>query len=95
MIIKKHLDLLGHRAKDKTSDYEGVVVSISFDVYGCVQADVRPFELDEKGSFKNGVWLDVSRLKVVTKKPLMDAPNFEWGETAEGRKGPANLPPKM
>jgi hypothetical protein len=95
MIIKKHLDLLGYRVKDKVSDYRGVVISISFDLYGCIQADIRPMELDEKGSIKSGVWLDVARLEIISDKPLMDVPNFEWGETAKGKKGPANLPIKI
>jgi len=95
MLIKKHLDLLGHKVKDKVSDYAGVVISISFDLYGCVQADVRPTALDEKGQLKTGMWLDVARLEVVTKKPLMNIPNFEWGIVAEGKKGPANLPAKI
>ena len=95
MIIKKHLDLLGHKVKDKVSDYTGVVISISFDLYGCIQADVRPITLNKEGSIVQGVWLDVSRLKVLTKKPLMDVPDFEWGDVAKGKKGPANLPSKM
>jgi len=95
MIIKKHLDLLGHKVKDKVSDFEGVVISMSFDLYGCIQADVRPTTVDEKGKMQNGIWMDVSRLIVKSKKPLMNAPNFEWGEVAMGRKGPANLPSKI
>ena len=42
MLIKKHLDLLGHKVKDKVSGFQGVVISMSFDLYGCIQADVRP-----------------------------------------------------
>lgn len=95
MEIKKHLDLLGHKTKDRMSDYEGVVISISFDLYGCIQADVRPTTLDDKGQLKQGIWLDVSRLRIITKKPLMDVPNFKWGEVAKGKKGPANLPTKV
>ena len=95
MIIKKHLDLLGHKVKDKVSDYTGVVISISFDLYGCIQADVRPITLNKEGSIVQGIWLDVSRLKVLTKKPLMDVPDFEWGDVAKGKKGHANLPSKM
>jgi len=96
MLIKKHMELLGHEVKDKVSDYTGVVISISFDLYGCIQADVRPKDLKkEDGMPKSGYWLDVSRLKVISKKPLMDQPNFEWGEVAEARKGPANLPAKF
>lgn len=54
MLIKKHLNLLGHEVKDKVSDFKGVVTSISFDLYGCVQADVRPKELDKDGSIQKG-----------------------------------------
>ena len=96
MLIKKHLELLGHEVKDKVSDFRGVVISMSFDLYGCIQADVRPKDLKkDEGTPKPGYWLDVSRLEVISKKPLMEQPNFEWGEVAEGRKGPANLPAKF
>lgn len=80
-MIKKYLELLGCEVKDKVSDYKGVVISISFDLYGCVQADVRPKELQkESGHPKEGYWLDVSRLTLLSKKPLMDQPNFEVGK---------------
>jgi hypothetical protein len=95
MLIKKHLGLLGLRVKDRVSDFEGVVISMSFDLYGCIQADVRPTKLDKDGKIVMGSWFDVSRLKVLSKKPLMDTPSFEWGDVAEGKKGPANLPVKM
>ena len=96
MLIKKHLELLGHEVKDKVSDITGVVISMSFDLYGCIQAYVRPKEIQkEDGTLKPGNWLDVARLVVVSKKPLMDQPDFEWGEVAEGKKGPANLPSKF
>lgn len=94
MLIKKHLDLLGYEVKDKMSDMKGVVASVAFDLYGCIQADVRPRELDKDGKIQSGWWMDVSRLVVISKTPLMEQPNFVWGEVAEGKKGPANLPPK-
>lgn len=96
MLIKKHLDLLGYEVKDKVSEYRGVVISMSFDLYGCIQADVRPREVkSEDGSIRPGHWLDVSRLEKISDSPLMDQPNFEWGLVAEGLKGPANLPAKF
>lgn len=61
----------------------------------CIQANVRPMGLDKDGKPSLGHWLDVGRLKVSSKKPLMDVPDFEWGEIAEGKKGPANLPAKI
>ena len=95
MLIKEHLDLLGHKVKDKVSDFEGVVISISFDLYGCIQADVRPTTLNKDNNIIMGSWLDVSRLEVLTKEPLMDVPNYKYGDVAEGKKGPANLPAKI
>ena len=96
MLIKKHLDLLGHEVEDKVSDFTGVVISMSFDLYGCIQADVRPKGLNQDdGKIKTGMWFDVSRLKVLSKKPLMEQPDFVWGQIAEGKKGPANLPSKI
>lgn len=95
MLIKKHLDLMGYEVQDRVSDFCGVVISISFDLYGCVQADVRSKKLDKDGRLTVGHWFDVGRLKVLTKKPLMEQPNFEWGGVAEGRKGAASLPMKI
>ena len=89
MLVKKHLDLLGYIVRDKASDYEGVVTSMSFDLYGCIQALVRPVSLDEKGKIQEGMWMDVSRISVISEEPLMDQPGFKWG-----RKGPARLPMK-
>lgn len=96
MNIKKHMSLLGHEVKDKVSDFEGVVISVSFDLYGCIQADVRPKDLKESdGTPKTGYWMDVSRLELLTTRPLMEQPNFDYGLVAEGKKGPAKLPAKM
>jgi len=96
MLIEKHLGLLGHEVKDKVSDFSGVVISMSFDLYGCIQADVRPTSLNkEKGTPQQGYWMDVSRLEIVSKYPFMEQPDFELGMVAEGKKGPAKLPSKM
>ncbi|RLB11460.1 MAG: hypothetical protein DRG39_04070 [Deltaproteobacteria bacterium] len=92
--MKSYLDLLGHEVEDKVSDYKGVVISISYDLYGRIQADVWPRELGENGLPKQGYWLDVSRLRVVSKKPPMERPSFEQGKVAVGKKGPAKLPVK-
>jgi hypothetical protein len=39
--MQKHLSLLGHRVKDRISGSTGVVDSICFDLYGCVQATIN------------------------------------------------------
>ena len=85
--MNKHFNLLGLRVKDRVTGTKGVVTSLSFDLYGCIQAVVQPKD-------KEGMWFDVSRLKVSSNKPVMNLPNFEEGYIAEGRKGPADKPIK-
>jgi len=86
--VKKHLKMLGFKVVDKVTKLEGVVDTISFDLYGCVQAGINP-GLDKEGEQKNCRWFDVSRLTIKGSKPVMDVPDFDSGKTAEGKKGPA------
>jgi hypothetical protein len=89
--IKQHLDLLGLKVQDKVTGFKGVVSSISFDLYGCVQAIVTP-ETDTIGKLLDQGWFDVSRLTVLDQRPVMQPPNFDFGETAEGKHGPTQKP---
>ncbi|NOQ52300.1 MAG: hypothetical protein GQ578_08820 [Desulfuromonadaceae bacterium] len=88
MLVKKHLNLLGLPVTDKVTGFSGVVESISFDLYGCVQAVVKP-PIKEDGDTRDGRWFDVSRLAVKSEKPVMRLPNFEYGLQAEGKQGAA------
>lgn len=89
--IKKHLDLLGLQVEDKVTGFQGVVTSVAFDLYGCVQAVVHP-GTDKDGKIMDQLWFDVARLKVTSDEPVMTIPNFDYGLSAEGRKGPADKP---
>jgi hypothetical protein len=40
--VHLHLQMLGFNAKDRVTGFSGVVSSICFDLYGCVQAALRP-----------------------------------------------------
>lgn len=86
MEVENHLELLGFKAQDKVTGFHGVVTSISFELYGCVQAVVTP-EMDKDGETKAGMWFDVTRLKLKSKKPVMELPNFSSGYVAQGKKG--------
>jgi len=92
MSIEKHMGLLGMRATDKVTGFKGVVSSVSFDLYGCVQVVLTPAAKEER-ELGEGHWLDVGRLTVTGKKPVMAPPDFEKGRVAEGRKGAAPKPP--
>lgn len=89
--MKQHFDMLGHKAKDKVTGFKGVVSSLSFDLYGCVQVVLTP-EVDGKGERQDGTWFDVTRIKITSKKRVMDVPDFEKGYISEGNKGAAEKP---
>lgn len=89
--IQKHLSLLGFRVKDRVTGMSGVVTSISFDLYGCVQAIVHP-GLTSDGKPAEQHWFDIARLEAESDSPVMAQPDFDSGPAAEGRKGPAEKP---
>jgi|SRR6185369_17542753 len=86
--VKGHLDLLGFKVKDRVTGFTGVVTSISFDLYGCIQAIVHP-GLDKDGKPLEQNWFDVNRLQLAGER-VMPLPNFDFGPIAEGLKGPAD-----
>lgn len=91
MQIQKHLELLGLKVEDRVTGYKGVVTTISFDLYGCIQAVVNPATIKD-GKTVESQWFDVNRLKVLSAKPVMERPNFVFGPQAEGKQGPAEKP---
>jgi len=74
--MQEHLKLLGFKVRDIVSGMEGVVTSISFDLYGCVQAVVNA-GLDKDGQPVDGRWFDTKRLIPISKKPVMIVPTFQ------------------
>lgn len=74
--MHEHLRLLGFPVRDAVTGFEGVVESIAFDLYGCVQAVVKG-GLDEKGLPQDGRWFDTKRLTAVSATPVMTVPTFE------------------
>lgn len=89
--VKNHLDLLGMRVEDRVTGLTGVVASICFDLYGCIQAIVNP-GLDKDGNTMESRWYDISRLKVTSVEPVMPRPDYETGPVAEGKQGAAEKP---
>ena len=90
-----HVDLLGKEVKDRVSGFEGTVVTVSFDLFGCIQAIVKP-PVDKDGKLGDGHWFDIHRLEVTNHKRCMDRPLFrqtEYGATPETHQhGPADKP---
>lgn len=87
-----YLGLLGMRVRDAVSGFEGVVESIAYDLYGCIQAVVRPPVSKEKpNDIPDGRWLDCKRLVVLDRKAIMDVPNF-FTAPRGAEIGPADKP---
>ena len=92
--IKEAFALLGCNAKDRVRGISGVVTSVCFDLYGCVQVILHG-PADKDGKLPDSHWLDASRLEV-TSGPVMKQPDFIM-ETPEERTqklehGPAEKP---
>lgn len=85
-IVEESLKLLGLGVKDKITHMEGIVTSITFDLYGCVQALVNP-GVDKDGELRDQLWFDINRLLVLSNIPVMKAPKF-----ADIDKGPTEKP---
>lgn len=88
-----HLSLLGLRVSDRVTGFSGVVTSVSFDLYGCVQAVVVP-GINNEGKIGDALWFDIARLSIDSPIRVMKVPNFEWSDEsiAKGGKGPAEKP---
>lgn len=87
-----HINNLGRKATDKVTGITGVISSVSFDLYGCIQYLVTP-QAKEGREQGESYWLDVVRLDVHDYR-VMDTPNYDQGYVAEGNKGFADKPVK-
>jgi len=88
-MIKKYLKFLGYRAKDKVTGFVGVVDSVCFDLYGCIQVSLKP-PMNNQGEVRSGYWFDINRIQLLSKKSVIEVPNFEEGYQAEGKQGAAD-----
>lgn len=85
--MKDHFKMLGMKARDVVSGFEGIVESISFDLYGCIQAALRPpRDMKKPAEWPDGRWFDIKRLEVIGKKPVMTVPNFALPEIGAAEK---------
>ena len=89
--VKQHLSLLGLKVRDRVTGLGGIVTSVGFDMYGCIQAIVHPGN-DKDGKPRDQLWFDVNRLEVLSPTPVMQRPDFDQGPQAEGLQGPAEKP---
>ena len=97
MSVNKHMEIMGLEVKDLVTGFKGVVTSISFDLYGCVQVAVIP-KVGTGGKADEGKWFDIARMKIKSSKPVMPVPDFNLDDkeakvaVSKGLKGPAEKP---
>lgn len=84
--LAAHLSLLGYPARDKVTGFKGVITSVSFDLYGCIQYDVTPKKEKDKDVLSRGYWFDVSRIEIRGEK-VMEMPDYTDPQIANGDKG--------
>ena len=69
------LAMLGRRGKDKVTGLTGVIVAISFDLYGCVLAVISP-GVDKDGKLRESVYFDIQRIDLSDETPVMSPPDY-------------------
>lgn len=74
-VMLEVLNMLGYKGKDKVTGQTGVITSICFDLYGCVQAVLNPGK-NKDGKLGECHWFDVDRITLTSKKPVMKQPEF-------------------
>lgn len=88
---EEHFEMLGKPGRDKVTGFKGIVTSLSFDLYGCIQAVITP-PMDKKDGVKDGHWFDVTRIEILGNEPVIPLPDFAKGYIASGKKGAAEKP---
>lgn len=77
-MIEETIELMGRKGKDKVSGFEGIITSVSFDLYGCVQLALTPIAKPKAEELKHGHWFDVARIEVRDEKSrVMPIPDFK------------------
>lgn len=89
--VQEHLKRLGRPVRDKVTGFKGVLASVGFDLYGCIQCIVTP-SAGQDGKPGEGQWFDISRLEDMSEEPVMAPPDFNVGKVAAGEHGPAERP---
>lgn len=92
-MIDKAIGLLGLRAVDKVTGVEGVVSSVSFDLYGCVMVTLTP-RIKPDGTMPDMRWFDVARIDVQPGDRVLPIPDFAAVATVpeEYSHGPSEKP---
>lgn len=86
------LDDLGKRGRDKVTGAEGVITSVVFDLYGCVQMTLVPGKGPD-GKLQDANWFDAHRIEIIDHNPVMPRPTFAPVQRVEDSHGPESSRP--
>jgi hypothetical protein len=88
------IGLLGCKGKDIITDFKGIITSVCFDLYGCIQV-ILTHKVDKDGKEVDSRWLDINRIKVLDKRLVMQMPDLKNKYAAIlDVNGPADKPVK-
>jgi hypothetical protein len=88
--MHNYMSLMGKRVRDRVTKIEGVVTSVSFDLYGCVQVVLTPGVNNKDGKLGESFWMDWKRLETLSTTPVMPVPSYAGGPGSEA--GAADKP---
>lgn len=86
-IVEEAIGMLGCHVRDKVTGVEGVIISTSFDLNGCVQFVVQPGSKPDGSGWGESRWLDIQRVEIAGGRKV-DLPE------AFGVTGPTEKPPR-
>lgn len=83
------LNLLGYTAKDKVTGFTGVRTMVTFDLYGCVQVQLRP-PVTRDSRLPAPLLFDIGRLSKVKVARVLAPPDYaSMGAPATHKHGPS------
>lgn len=96
------VNMLGYSGKDLVTGMQGIVTSVAFDLYGCIQVCINP-GLDKDGKHRESSWYDSTRIEIDTAAErvlplplhcaeIIAAAQLTGEEPASSPKGPAEKP---
>ncbi len=94
-MINETINYLGRFGRDKVTGFQGVVSSVCFDLFGCIQVVLVP-EADKDGKLSDGHWFDIHRIVLGGQERIMDVPDFSPKEARQPetyQHGAAEKPP--
>lgn len=81
-IVQTTLDMLGKTARERVTGIKGIITSVSFDLYGCVQVTLHS-GLDKDSKPIEQFWWDMKRIEITDHNRVMPAPEFVRMETGK------------